>query len=105
MNLDLTAATNALARELAFLEPGEDWPSNEALGGSLTGDEYRAAMHEQAADYLKIVAPPIAAAVLRSAAAEPEILGVPNERTRVWLNNVADAFEFGHVAVTADGRD
>jgi hypothetical protein len=108
MNLDLTEAIEALARELACLEPGEDWPSNEALGGSPTGtrdNEFRSGMREQAADHLKVVAPLIAAAVLRKVATEPEILGVPNERTRLWLNNVATAYELGHVAVTADGRD
>lgn len=40
------------ARVLAGLEPGEDWPTNESLGGNgFTGtrdDEYRAAMREQA---------------------------------------------------------
>lgn len=45
----------AAARALASVEPGEDWPTNEALGGSLTGtrdDEYRDGMREQAEDAL-----------------------------------------------------
>jgi len=41
----------AVARILADLEPGEDWPTNEELGGNLTGtrdDEYHSQMLEQA---------------------------------------------------------
>src|SRR5690606_34971536 len=41
------------ARVLAQLEPGEEWPSNAALGGNPTGtrdDEFRAAMLDQARD-------------------------------------------------------
>ena len=41
------------ARAHAGIEPGDDWPTNAALGGSLTGtrdDEYRAGMREQATD-------------------------------------------------------
>lgn len=44
-------AIERVARAMAGLEPGEEWPSNEALGGSLTGtrdDEYRDGMREQA---------------------------------------------------------
>lgn len=39
------------ARAIAELEPGEDWPTNAALGGGLTGtrdDEYRDALHSDA---------------------------------------------------------
>lgn len=39
------------ARVLARLEPGEDWPTNETLGGGLTGtrdDEFRQEMIDQA---------------------------------------------------------
>lgn len=45
------AEVEAVARALAQLEPGEDWPTNSALGGGLTGardDEYRSAMRDQA---------------------------------------------------------
>lgn len=41
-----------VARWLAELEPGEDWPSNEALGVGLTGtrdDEYRDSKRDEAA--------------------------------------------------------
>ena len=44
-----------LARYLADIEDGEDWPTNEALGGNLTGtrdDEYRSAFLEQADELL-----------------------------------------------------
>jgi hypothetical protein len=64
------AEVEAAARALAGLEPGEDWPTNAALGGSLTGtrdDEYRHAMHEQALDALDAVAGSIAARALREA--------------------------------------
>ena len=43
-------AVERVAR-LACLEPGEEWPSNEALGGNLTGTrdhEYRDGMRDQA---------------------------------------------------------
>ena len=54
------------ARAHAGIEPGDDWPTNAALGGSLTGtrdDEYRAGMREQATDILAAVLPePLAAA-------------------------------------------
>lgn len=39
------------ARALASIAPGEDWPSNEALGGNATGtrdDEYRDGMRDMA---------------------------------------------------------
>jgi len=42
---------DAMARVLAGLESDEDWPTNEALGGSLTGtrdDEFRDEMLVQA---------------------------------------------------------
>lgn len=45
------AEVEAVARALARLDPGEDWPTNFALGGGLTGaldDEYRSAMRDQA---------------------------------------------------------
>lgn len=44
-------AVERLGRLLACLEPGEEWPSNEALGGNLTGTrdhEYRDGMRDQA---------------------------------------------------------
>lgn len=44
-------AVERVARLLACLEPGEEWPSNEALGGNLTGTrdhEYRDGMRDQA---------------------------------------------------------
>ena len=45
------AEIEAAARSLAGLEDGEPWPSNEALGGGLTGtrdDEYRNASRADA---------------------------------------------------------
>lgn len=42
--LDTDAAVERMARAIADLEPGEPWPTNEELGGGLTGtrdDEYR----------------------------------------------------------------
>ena len=49
----LTAALDVdeMARVLAGMTPGEEWPTNEALGGSLTGtrdDEFRDGMRDQA---------------------------------------------------------
>lgn len=42
--LDTDAAVERMARAWACLDPGEPWPTNEELGGGLTGtrdDEYR----------------------------------------------------------------
>lgn len=50
------AKIEAAARALASIEPGEEWPSSEALGGSLTGtrdDEYRDGMRQMARDALE----------------------------------------------------
>lgn len=47
-----------VARTMAEMEPGEEWPSNETLGGSLTGtrdDEYRDAHLDQADAVLAVV--------------------------------------------------
>jgi hypothetical protein len=44
-------AVEAAARALAMLEPGEPWPSNEALGGGPTStrdDEYRSIRRDEA---------------------------------------------------------
>lgn len=53
-------AVEALARELAFLDDGDPWPSNEDLGGSLAGtrdDEFRAAQEETAVEHIGVVLP------------------------------------------------
>lgn len=47
-----------VARELAYMEPDEEWPSNSDLGGGPCGtrdDEYRAGMHEQAREIIAVV--------------------------------------------------
>lgn len=52
-------AVAVAARIYAQIEPGEDWPTNAELGGSLTGtrdDEYRAATHDEARDVLAALA-------------------------------------------------
>ena len=75
MNIDLTEAVEALAREMACLEPGDPWPTNEQLGGGLTGtrdDEYRDGMRDQARDSLAAVAPLIERAVRERIAADIE---------------------------------
>ena len=44
-------AVEAAARSLAGLDEGDTWPTNEELGGGLTGDrdiEYRAGKYEDA---------------------------------------------------------
>lgn len=61
------ATVEAVARALAQIQPDEDWPTNEALGGGPTGtrdDEYRWATTEEARDLLAVLA---------------ERLGVPHE--------------------------
>lgn len=45
------AVIEAMARALAHLEPGEDWPTNDELGGNPTGtrdDEFREAHRDDA---------------------------------------------------------
>ena len=56
--LDDPATVEAVARQLAGMDSDDDWPSNEILGGSLTGtrdDEYRAAMGYEARGLLAVV--------------------------------------------------
>lgn len=58
------ALVEKAARTLAGLAPNEAWPTNEALGGSLTGtrdDEYRDAMRDDARAVLDAVADEIRA--------------------------------------------
>ena len=53
-------AVEALARELAFLNDGDPWPSNKELGGSPTGtrdDEFRAAQEETAVEHIGVILP------------------------------------------------
>src|SRR5690606_32963224 len=48
---ELTTPIEAAAKAMAGMQPGEEWPTNEELGGSLTGtrdDEFRAGMLEKA---------------------------------------------------------
>ena len=57
-------AVEALARELAQLDAGEPWPSNDELGGhhilGTRDDEYRFAMLEEAREVLDAVLPHLA---------------------------------------------
>lgn len=46
---------DAVARQLANLEEGEPWPTNEQLGGNMTGtrdDEFRWSKQEEAEEVL-----------------------------------------------------
>jgi hypothetical protein len=48
---ELTTPIEAAAKAMAGMQPDEEWPTNEELGGSLTGtrdDEFRDGMLEQA---------------------------------------------------------
>ena len=58
-------AVGALARELAQLDDGEPWPSNDELGGhhilGTRDDEYRFAMLEEARAVLNAVLPHLTA--------------------------------------------
>ena len=57
-------AVEALARQLAQLDDGEPWPSNDELGGhhilGTRDDEYRYAMLEEAREVLNAVLPHLA---------------------------------------------
>ena len=63
-------AVEALARELAQLDDGEPWPSNDELGGhhilGTRDDEYRFAMLEEARAVLNAVLPHLTADDLRN---------------------------------------
>jgi hypothetical protein len=98
------AAIEAGARVLAGLEEGQDWPTNESLGGSATGtrdDEYRHALRSEAAAVIDAVVPAIQAQALRDAAAliysDERALGPHNHPFSVasWLRARADRIEGG----------
>ena len=62
IRIDLTAAIEATARELAGLEEGEAWPSNADTAGGPAGDrdgEHYVAMRCQARDILIAALPHI----------------------------------------------
>lgn len=85
-DLDLT---EAVARVLAQLEDGEDWPTNAALGGNLTGtrdDEFRYACRDEARNVLAVATPLIAAQVRAQIAAD-----IDEAARRPVLTTVFDA--------------
>ena len=56
----MSSLVEATARLLAGLGPGDEWPTNEQLGGSLTGtrdDEYHMAKQEEATELLASLLP------------------------------------------------
>ena len=75
-------AVEAAARELAQLDAGDPWPSNDDLGGhhilGTRDDEYRFAMLEEARAVLNTVLPHLTADDLRHTDAAEEI------RTEGW---------------------
>ena len=80
-------AVEALARELAQLDAGDPWPSNDDLGGhhilGTRDDEYRFAMLEEAREVLNAALPHLDADDLRNTDAAEEI------RTEGWLQGWA----------------
>ena len=80
-------AVEAAARELAQLDAGDPWPSNDDLGGhhilGTRDDEYRFAMLEEARAVLNTVLPHLTADDLRNTDAAEEI------RTEGWLQGWA----------------
>ena len=80
-------AVEALARELAQLDAGDPWPSNDDLGGhhilGTRDDEYRFAMLEEAREVLTAALPHLTADDLRDTDAAEEI------RTEGWLQGWA----------------
>ena len=70
-------AVEAAARELAQLDAGDPWPSNDDLGGhhilGTRDDEYRFAMLEEARAVLNTVLPHLTADDLRNTDAAEEI--------------------------------
>ena len=80
-------AVEAAARELAQLDAGDPWPSNDDLGGhhilGTRDDEYRFAMLEEARAVLNTVLPHLTADDLRDTDAAEEI------RTEGWLQGWA----------------
>ena len=71
-------AVEALARELAQLDDGEPWPSNDELGGhhilGTRDDEYRFAMLEEARAVLNAVLPHLTADDLRTTPAGRQLM-------------------------------
>ena len=71
-------AVGALARELAQLDDGEPWPSNDELGGhhilGTRDDEYRFAMLEEARAVLNAVLPHLTADDLRNTPAGRKLM-------------------------------
>ena len=71
-------AVEALARELAQLDDGEPWPSNDELGGhhilGTRDDEYRFAMLEEARAVLNAVLPHLTADDLRNTPAGKHLM-------------------------------
>lgn len=93
-------AVEAAARALAMLEPGEEWPTNEALGGSLTGtrdDEYRREMFDQARDALAAALPHIREQIARDIEAH-----VSTEPTLMHVVDWTDGMETA-AAITRGG--
>ena len=80
-------AVEALARELAQLDAGDPWPSNNDLGGhhilGTRDDEYRFAMLEEARAVLDAILPHLTADDLRDTDVAEEI------RTEGWLQGWA----------------
>ena len=71
-------AVEALARELAQLDAGDPWPSNDDLGGhhilGTRDDEYRFAMLEEARAVLNTVLPHLTADDLRDTPAVADLI-------------------------------
>lgn len=111
-------AVEALARELAQLDDGEPWPSNDELGGhhilGTRDDEYRFAMLEEARAVLNAVLPHLTAddlparlvrdiqvRAIRAAAraATYDEGGIPGDHywnlatVSAWLDGLADNIE------------
>ena len=82
-------AVEAAARELAQLDAGDPWPSNDDLGGhhilGTRDDEYRFAMLEEARAVLNTVLPHLTADDLRNTPAGRELMAEGWAQATLWV--------------------
>ena len=97
-------AVEALARELAQLDAGDPWPSNDDLGGhhilGTRGDEYRFAMLEEARAVLNAALPHLIADDLRNTPAGKQLMAEAwEEGAEAGERDYVTALDPGHECI------
>lgn len=106
-------AIEAAAKALAYIEPGEDWPSNTDLGGhAILGtrdDEFKWAMEQDAERALTAALPHIEAALRKQIAADLRTKGntypTHSERRGAWHSAARIASEAAERALREAATD